>query len=150
LEKTRANHYRITPLGKTEAVRLRRLKGEVTEAGRSPEDVYDAAAEYVGHRAFKDYCRDTDEPRIWLGAAAFLGLTKQDATHLNDRLRAAENAIEQAMAWFQESGADKLTRGPTGGGITIRRPDVEKLREFLRVLQDRFQVQIDALRKRKP
>lgn len=147
IEKTRANHYRVTPLGKGEASRLRQSKGEVSTSERSPEHVYDAVAGYVGHRAFKDYCRDPAEPRIWLGAAAFLGLTKQDGTHLNDRLRAADNAVEQALAWFRDSGADRLTRGPSGGGITIRQMDVAKLREFLAVLRDRFSVQIEALRK---
>ena len=148
LEKTRANHYRITALGEAEAGKLQRVRGDVTQSLRSAEAVYDAVASYVDHRVFRDYCRDAEEPRTWLGAAAFLGISQQSSVHLNDRLRAAENAVRQAIAWYDETGEERLTRGPVGGGITVRRGDVEKLGAFIEVLRERFKLQIDAMQKR--
>jgi len=148
LEKTRANHYRITALGETEVDRLVRSRGEVSQAPRSAEAVYDALASYIDHRVFRDYCRDPEEPHTWLGAAAFLNLSQQDRLHLNDRLRAAENAARQGLKWFDETNEERITRGPSGGGITIRRLDVEKLSDFVKVLQERFKLQIEAIQRK--
>jgi hypothetical protein len=146
LEKTRANHYRISPLGLSEVDRLRRAKGDVVSSERSPEDVYEGVVDYLSNRAFKDYSKDPAEPRTWLGASAFLGITRFDPLHLQDRLRTAENAVQQALDWMKASKLDRLTRGPSGGGITIRQVELEKLKEFLSVLQDRFRVQLAAIR----
>ncbi len=77
-----------------------------------------------------------------------MGVSQQSAVNLNDRLRAADNAARQALEWFDESREEKLTRGPSGGGITIRRPDIERLQELLRVLRERFKLQIEALQKK--
>src|SRR3989441_6736992 len=148
LEKTRANHYRITALGEGEAERLQRTRGEVIRGPRSAEAVYDAVAKYVDHRVFRDYCRDPEEPHTWLGAAAFLDLSQHDPVHLNDRLRAADNAARQALEWFDETREERINRGPSGGGITIRRFDVEKLAAFLKVLRERFRLQIEAIQKK--
>lgn len=147
IEKTRANHYRMTSLGLAEAEKLSRVKGEVSETLRSGDKVYDSVVGYINHRAFRDYCRDPDEPRTWLGASAFLGLARHERVHLGDRINAAENAASSALEWLDQSGQDKFTRGPTGGGVTVRRSDLEKLRAFVGVLQERFHVQLDAIRR---
>src|SRR2546430_3312730 len=49
LEKTRANHYRITPLGKTETARLRPPKGEISGSGRASAGLDGAAFGCVRH-----------------------------------------------------------------------------------------------------
>jgi len=146
LERTRPNHYRVTPLGMAAAARLKKIKGHTDSAVRSAADIYDAVVRYVGHRVFRDYCRDPEEPRTWLGAEAFLGITRTGPDHLDDQIRAAEQSIARAIEWFDESGEDVLRRGAAGGGITIRRQDVERLGEFLDVLQKRFKIQMEAIR----
>ena len=148
-EKTRANHYRITPLGRAEAERLRQLKGELPASGRSPADVYNAVARYAHHQVFKDHCRDKEEPATWLGAEAFFGITEYNPLHLQDRLRSAENAVEQALAWLEETGRHEMYRGPSGGSRPIRTQELLKLKDFLHVLQERFKIQFDAIRNRR-
>jgi hypothetical protein len=147
MEKTKPNHYRVTPLGRAEAERLRKAKGEIREATRSAQAIYDSIEPYIKHRVFKSYLRDSDEPRMWLGAAAFLGLTSNEPTHLEDRLRTVDRAIKVTRAWMDESGQDEVRRGVTGGGIAVHRTDVERLAKFVEVLKERFQVQFDAIRK---
>jgi hypothetical protein len=148
MTKVRTNCYRLTPLGLAEAERLRGKVGETVETARASQNVFDSLARYIEHRAFKDFCRDPEEPRTWLGAAAFLGITKNEPQELANRIRAAENTIKQASAWMDQEKRDTIRRGPVGGSITIRRLEVEKLAEFLTVLQSRFELQLDAIRKK--
>ena len=147
-EKTRPNFYKITNLGLSEATRLEHRAGDVTATLRSPDNVYEVVAPYVNHRVFKDFCRNSDEPSTWLGASSFLGITKNDPIHLEDQIRKATGAAEQATLWFDENGQDSLRRGPSGGGMTIRRQEVKKLHDLLVVIKDRFRLQLDAIRKR--
>ena len=145
MEKTSPNHYRITPLGLAEAEHLVHFKGNVKVSGRSAQTTYNAVLPYIEHRVFRDYCRDPAEPRMWLGAASFLGLTKNDALHLKDRIRALEDAIKLTITWMTDTGEDNIRRGVTGGGVTIRRTDVESLAQFVEIIKSRFKVQIDAI-----
>jgi hypothetical protein len=147
MEKTRPNHYRTTALGQAEAERLRKIRGEVREASQSAQKIYDAIAPYINHRVFVSHCKDPSEPRMWLGAASLLGLSGNDKLHLEDRFRAVSTAIEMAKTWMDENGQTEMHRGVTGGGIAIRRTDVQRLQEFVEILKGRFKVQIDAILK---
>jgi len=146
-EKSRPNFYRITPLGAAEAQRLFELKGMVKESIASPQPVYDAVYPYYEHRAFRDYCRDTEEPRMWLSAASFLGITRNDRVHFLDRLRAAETAVKGALEWLHTNKQDQLRRGVSGGGPSIRIQDLKKLADFFNVIRERFKVQLDVPRR---
>jgi hypothetical protein len=148
MTKVRTNYYRLTPLGLAAAERLKGRVGETVGTARASQNVFDSLAKYIEHRAFRDYCRDPEEPRTWLGAAAFLGITKNEPRELADRICAAENTIKQASAWMDHEKRDTIRRGPVGGSITIRRLDVERLAEFLNVLQSRFELQMGAIRKK--
>ncbi len=145
MEKTRANHYVLTALGADEAGRLSQTKGDTRSTIRSPADVYDAVIRFADHRVFKDYCKDSQEPRTWLGVEAFFGISKNEPTHVRDRIRAAESAVQQALHWLDESGRGELRRGSVGSGLTLRRQDLEKLRTFIQLLQDRFALQFRAI-----
>jgi hypothetical protein len=149
IEKTRANHYRITSLGEAQCRSLESGGGAEAGTTRAAAPVYEAVIPYVEHRAFRDYCRDVNEPRTWLGAAAFLGITQNTSIHLNDRLRSAENAVGQALTWFDLHDDAHLTRGPSGGGIQVHRQDIERLKEFLGVLRERFRLQLAAIDRRR-
>jgi len=130
MTKVRTNFYRLTPLGLAAAERLKGRVGETVGTARASQNVFDSLAKYIEHRAFRDYCRDPEEPRTWLGAAAFLGITKNEPRELADRICAAENTIKQASAWMDHERRDTIRRGPVGGSITIRRLDVERLQNF--------------------
>jgi len=145
MEKARTNHYRITSLGLAEAAVLGRINTQVAETKRSAQHLYDAIERYVFHRTFLAHCKDPQEPRTWLGASAFFGITSHSPTGVTDRIRSAEDAVRQALQWFHSESTDILRRGPTGGKAMIRRDDVEKLGQFIALLQDRFRVQIDAM-----
>jgi hypothetical protein len=150
LEKAGTNRYRITPLGLGEAERLlRSTTDESRQANtRSPRHIYEAVEPFISHRVFLDYCRDSNEPRTWLGAAAFLSLKQNTANALDDKLRLLRSTVTQAASWMDEQNAQILQRGPVGGGRTIRRVDLDKLNEFVDVLVRRFALQMEAIRKK--
>lgn len=148
LEKVRTNHYRITPLGIGEAERIKQKSHEPATTVRAAQPVYEAVAPYIFHPVFRRFLVDPEEPRTWLGAEAFLGLTRHDPLALEDRLRSLGNSAENAFRWMDETGQAFLRSGATGGKKAILRSEVEKLPEFIRVLQMRFKVQMDAIRQR--
>jgi hypothetical protein len=86
---------------------------------------------------------------MWLGAASFLGLTSNDAQHLEDRRKATRTAIENAFAWLDETGANSFRRGVSGGDEAISKDSLLKLAEFLDVIEGRFANQIDAIKRTK-
>lgn len=149
LIKSRPNHYEITALGRNEAAKISLVSKGRSATERSPQDLYDAVAPYFNSLTFKKFMKDKNEPKMWLGAASFLGLSKNDALHLNDRLAAAESAISQSLSWFVETGQPSLRRGATGGSISITKTDVEKLAALLDSIRTRFKVQIEAIQRQK-
>lgn len=147
LVKTRPNHYSITPLGRNEAGRVAPTSSEQKKTDRSPQDIYDAILPYFNSLTFKKFTKDPNEPKMWLGAASFLGISRNDALHLNDRMEAARAAISQSLVWFEETDQNALRRGATGGGVSITKPDVEKLSALLTTIKDRFKVQVEAIQR---
>ena len=121
------------------------MKGDDRATVRSPADVYDAVIPFADHRVFKDFCRDSEEPRTWLAVEAFLGISKNDPVHVRDRIRSAESAVSQALAWLDEMNRDELRRGSSGSGLTLRRTDLEKLQGFISLLPGRFSMQFRAV-----
>jgi hypothetical protein len=146
-EKTRTNYYRITSLGLADAERFTLLVSGVQATRKSAESVYDAVEKYYIHRSFKAYIENSNEPRTWLGAAAFWGLNQYEPHVLERQLRTARDSISSALKWMKSEGKDVLTRGPSGGGSgQIKQGLVEKLAEFADVLEQRFKLQIDGIR----
>jgi hypothetical protein len=143
IERTRPNHYRITALGSAEADRLT-LRSAPATTQRSSADVYDAVVRYADHRVFKAFSANSKEPRTWLEIEAFLGISKNDATHVRDRIRSAEAAVRAAIQWLDENGADVLRR-TAGSGLTFRRQELKNLAVFISGLPEQFGVQFRAL-----
>ena len=144
IEKTRKNHYRITSLGLAEAARLR-------ESGRPSHrraaNLYDALERYAFHSVFKAHLQSEGEPKTWLGAAAFLGLQRNDFEELERRLADVRHAIEGSLEWMRETGMGELRRGDAGKAMS--REVVVGLAEFLSVLEERFAAQLEAIRSRR-
>lgn len=147
LEKTRVNHYKITKLGLAEADRIKSQLSGVKSNRKSTADIYDAVRPYITHNVFEAYLNDKQEPKTWLGGAAFLGINSYDPTTLNDKITHAESAVLTAIRWLDENSVDDLKRGPAGGGKAFTRNTLEILFGFIKEIQDRFSNQINAIRK---
>lgn len=147
IEKTRPNCYRISNLGRSLVDRLRQSKGDGGQSVRSPQSIYDAVATYSKNVVFQKHLRDPEEPRMWLGAASFLQLANSEARHLNDRLRATEGAINDAIAWMDENAVDHINRGVSGGGEAITKDGAMRLAAFFKLIQERFGLHIEAIRR---
>lgn len=146
-EKVRPNTYRLTKLGLSEAERLSQSHDTDRQSTRSPQAIYDAVAPLYRSSVFRKHSKDAEEPRMWLGAASFLQLTKSDPQHVEDRLRATEAAIGNALDWLDENGADHIQRGVSGGSEAISRNSLQQLKEFYQMILARFSGQIEALKK---
>lgn len=146
-EKIRPNTYRLTKLGLSEAERLGQTRNADGQSNRSPQAIYDSVVPLYRSSVFRKHSKDPEEPRMWLGAASFLQLTKNDPLHVEDRLRATETAIKNAIDWLDEHGTDHIQRGVSGGSEAISRSSLEQLRSFYAMMLDRFSGQIDALTK---
>ena len=125
IEKVRPNHYRVTPLGLTEARKI--AQPDASPIAPAPHDVYDAIVRYVEHPVFRRYLDDRDEPKSWPSAASFLDLNQMTAVELGDSLRAVTGAAEAARDWFRASDTESLRRGHGGGGRAILQAEVEML-----------------------
>lgn len=146
--KTQQNTYALTDVGRTEAEKLKIGQTKGVDR-RSPQAIYEAVAPLHQSPVFRKHVKNTEEPRMWLGAASFYQLTSPDAQHLVDRMRTVKTAIANAMAWIAENDADVIRRGVSGGkGEGISQSDLENLQAFDALLRDRFSGQIEAITKR--
>lgn len=148
IEKTKPNYYRLTDLGAAEVAAMQRGPEPESTSSRSPGPIYVAIAPLVESPPFRAWLKDKEEPRSWLGAAAFLGLSRNTANEINDRMRAIETAVRRAREWCADTGRADITRGVHGGSRPIPLDEIEQLQEFLVVLRSRFARQIEAIRQR--
>lgn len=148
LEKARPNYYSLSSLGRVEVARLSAMAGAREGQMRSVSDLYDDIAEFTEHRVFRAWTRNPAEPSSWLGASAFLGLTNHEPNELNSKLRTPKRLAREGLDWCEKQGRDQITRGPVGGGKAITREQLQKLLEFVDLLQERFARQISAIQGR--
>lgn len=144
LERIRSNTYRLTPLGLSKAQTLSKI--EVGTKLRSLHE-YDSVFPYVSNPVFENYCKDMNEPKTWLGAAAFLGLTKNDPEILERNLKKIEDSITLALNWLDNNNQSSLRRDDAGKPIT--KEVLLKLRNFLLVIKERFEPQFNAIRSKR-
>lgn len=143
LTRTRPNRYRITATGLAKAATL-----GTRQVDTRPRAVflYEAVKDFALHPVFRSYLKSPEEPRSWIGAAAFLSLSKNDPDILTRQLKNIDAGITDALAWMHETGTDSIRRGDAGQSIT--REELLKLREFVGILEKRFAVQLNAIRVR--
>ncbi len=142
LARTRPNHYALTPAG---LARASVLTAPYDTRQRSIH-IYDEISPFAFHRVFDSHLTDRSEPATWLGAAAFLGLTKNDPEVLEGQLSAIRRAISDALSFMSENASETLRRGDAGRMISKER--VERLAGFLDLLSNRFSGQLDAIRRK--
>jgi len=148
IEKTKPNYYRLTDLGTAEVAAIQNGPEVVPASSRSPGPIYVAIEPFVDSPPFRAWLKDSAEPRNWLGAAAFLGLSRNTANELNDRLRAIETAVRRAVEWCEQTERTNITRGVHGGSRPIPLAEIENVKAFLDVIRSRFARQIDAIKQR--
>jgi hypothetical protein len=140
LEKVRPNYYRLTPLGRATAARLR--EGPKSVGGSRPvtvKDLYDSAAGYLNRAEFRRWQDNPEEPRDWAGAASFLGLTgKSNTADPVEQLEEVETAIKSAMDWCNAQEVVFLTKGSGQGGTPIHVKELADMMDFLQALRYRF------------
>lgn len=144
LERTRPNYYRITPSGRAKASAL--SGGETNSEVRSLHE-YEAIVKYATHSVFQNYCVDPSEPKTWLGASAFLGLTSNDPDVVDRKMKSLRGSIRSALEWLDTNKTDVLRRSSSTKPIT--REELMKLDKFISVLEDRFKRQFEAIRRKK-
>ncbi len=156
LEKIRPNVYRLTPLGKATAARIRsgvadpvakpaaKASPTTTPAPTASKSVgvkglYEAAAAHVGRPEFRRWEDNPEEPKDWMGAAAFLGLSGKDArVDAAERLEEVRGEIQDAIDWCSTNEVAFLTRGSGQGGAPIHVRDLANMLDFLQALIYRF------------
>jgi hypothetical protein len=135
LEKVRPSTYRLTALGRSEAVRLR--SGGSTKTTRE-RDPHATLAAYVGDPAFARWRNDPEQPRLWADVAEFLsaapGAPEDDVPAQLDYVR---RAIRSGLDYCRSKDVVRLEpRGRDGAPIHVR--DIAELSDFLLALQYRF------------
>ena len=145
MEKVRPNYYRLTPLGRAVAARLRGEGPRPTGKPVTVKDLYETAAVYVSRPEFRRWQDNPEEPREWAGAAAFLGLTgKAAGADPAERITEIHDAIRAGIDWCNAQEVAFLTRGSGGGGLPIHVRDLVDLIDFLQALRYRFPDHLDS------
>ncbi len=143
LVRTRENHYRVTSAGLAKALTI-----------VAPRDtrqrniyIYDDISAYAFHKVFEAYLKDSDEPKTWLGVASFLNLQRNDPDILETQMGRVQESILSARKFMEETVRGELRRGDANR--TISRERLDKLEQFLTVLEERFRPQFDAIRSKR-
>ena len=136
MEKIRPNHYRLTPMGRSEAVRLRYSGEPETKRKATPLGQYDAISRYVRHPVFVKWRDDPDEPRRLADAADFLGADVNDQEDLMKNMKNVVQLIENAIKWCNTNHTDYLIKDR--GQPTIHARELTEVSDFLQALRYRF------------
>jgi hypothetical protein len=152
MEKTRPNFYRLTPLGRVEAGRLRGVQSGQPEKGNSMKDLYDNVAVYASHPAFSRWRDEPSEPDKWKDAAHFFGVKADKPGEAAERYQAVYTAIRAAIDWCLAQKMDALPQGTHRAAPSIHMRDLADLQAFLQALKYRFpdHLEVDAIAKRRP
>ncbi len=154
MEKVRPNFYRLTPLGRTAASRLRGGPANVPKPTGKPvtvRELYETASAYISRPEFRRWQDNPEEPREWTGAASFLGVSGRDSrVDAAERLDEVRTAIRAAMDWCRVQEAAFLTRGSGQGGPPIHVRDLSDMLDFLTALSYRFPEYLDKKAAPKP
>ena len=75
-------------------------------------------------------------------------LSSADPQELVDKMKHAEIALDNALAWLAENDTGAIRRGVSGSGEAITKQDIENLQKFDQLLRDRFSGHIKAITER--
>lgn len=144
LERVKPNYYRLTDAGLAKAASLSNIP--VDSEIRSLHE-YDSVEPYTQSSIFERYCKNPSEPKTWLGVAAFLGLRGNDPDDLNRKIKTILDSANSALEWLKDNKQEMLLRDDSKKPIS--REKLIKLKEFIKILEERFKPQFEAIRKKK-
>jgi hypothetical protein len=148
MEKVRPNFYRLTPLGRAEAQRMRMGEERGPKSKPTPFDHYELIADHLAHPAFRRWQEDPEEPKRWADAADFLGAKTSDQEDAAKRLQRLADVLQSVVTWCNQKNLEHLPKGPSKLYPPIHIRDVSELHAFLQALLHRFP-QLEAPRKHK-
>ena len=130
MEKIRPNTYRLTPLGRAEAARLRGGSEKGTRHKPAVLDHYDHMKELLAQKAFTRWRDDPDEPRRWADVLEFLGAdaASDDAA---EHFRRIQKTVRAAMEWCNQRDVAYLTKDPPRLHAAIHFRDLAEFNDFL-------------------
>jgi hypothetical protein len=140
MEKVRPNTYRLTPLGRAEAARLR--SGGAARAPLAPSlqsDLYGSTATLLNHAAFKAWKNDPDQPRRWPDAVAFLSLGGDSDHDPTANLTSLRHAARAALDWCMKHDVQYLTPQVRSASEPIHISEISAINDFLRAIEYRFE-----------
>jgi DNA-binding PadR family transcriptional regulator len=139
MEKLRPNTYRLTPLGKAEAQRMR-LGEEPKGPKNKPSalDYYDIVRGRLVQKAFQRWREDPDEPKRYADVVYFLGGNLNDEEDNSKRIEQLVASVKGIIAWCNQKNVDFLTKDPSRLNPPIHYNEVIELSNFLQALFYRF------------
>jgi hypothetical protein len=140
MEKVQPNIYRLTPLGRAEAARLR--SGGAARAPLAPSlqpDLYGSTSALLNHPIFTAWKNDPDQPRRWADAQTFLNLGGDPNNDPGANLAHVREAARAAREWCQKHDVHYITSQNRGHGEPIHMSDITALNDFLRAIEYRFE-----------
>jgi hypothetical protein len=144
MEKTRPNIYRLTPLGRVEASRLRSLESGQPEKANSMRDIYDSVVAFATHATFARWRDEPAEPEKWKDAAVFLGARTDRPSDAVEKMRIAWKATRDAIDWCKAQNMQTLPQGTHRASPSIRMQDLTDLQSFLTALKYRFPENLES------
>ncbi|HLW64721.1 MAG TPA: hypothetical protein VKS79_05325 [Gemmataceae bacterium] len=142
MEKVRPNHYRLTSMGRSEAVRLRYSNEPETKRKATPLGQYDAISRFVKHQVFVKWRDDPDEPRRIADVADFLGADADNPEDLMKKFKDVVQLIENAIKWCNTNHTDYLIKDRNQATIHFR--ELAEISDFLQALKYRFPKQLEG------
>lgn len=152
MEKIRPNHYRLTPLGRVEADRLRGVQAGDLQKGNSMRDLYDNVAIYASNPLFSRWRDEPSEPEKWKDAATFLGVKSEKPGEASERFQSVHTITRAAIDWCLAQNMNALPQSTHRTAPSVHMQDLLGLQDFLIALKYRFPDHLDndLASKRKP
>jgi hypothetical protein len=143
MEKTRPNHYRLTPLGRVEAARLRGVESGQPQRGNSMRDLYDNVVTFATHPTFLRWREEPSEPEKWKDAAAFLGVKSEKPAEGGEQHQHVHTITRAAIDWCLAQKMNALPQGTHRASPSVHMQDLLALQDFLGALKHRFPDHLD-------
>jgi len=140
MEKMRPNVYRLTPLGRAEAARLRSGgSARAPLAASLQSDLYGTTATLLNHPVFNSWKNDPDQPRRWADAVTFLSLGGDPQSDPVTNLTTLRQAACAARDWCMKHDVVYLTPQVRSASEPIHTSEISAIVDFLKAIEYRFE-----------
>jgi len=141
-EKVRQRVYRLTPTGLLAA---RDVNGhDEGVKGKIDRTVADAITTIISHSVFREWLRDSTQPRYFRDAGHFWGVAPGTPPNLiRSRISHVDQTLRSANSLLQQRSVDAISA--QHGRKLFDREDISRAIEFHEVLKGRFQKELETL-----